>query len=84
MSVMTTTSAAEFEKRVGEYSEIARREPVTVTRRGRPSLVLLAAEDYERLKRIEERATTAFRTADLPESTINAMLTAELAHLPAD
>ena len=43
---MPTTSATDFQKRVGEFSDIARREPVTVTRHGRPSLVLLSAEDY--------------------------------------
>ncbi len=81
---MATTSASEFQKRLGEYSDMARREPVTVTRHGRPALVLLAAEDYQRLKRIEERATRAIRTVDLPDETVEAMLTASLDHLPQD
>lgn len=81
---MATTSAGEFQKRLGEYSDLARREPVTVTRYGRPALVLLAAEDYQRLKRIEERVTRAVRTVDLPDETIEAMRTADLEHLPQD
>jgi prevent-host-death family protein len=81
---MATTSASEFQKRLGEYSDMARREPVTVTRHGRPALVLLAAEDYQRLKRIEERATRAIRTVDLPDETVEAMRTASLDHLPQD
>jgi prevent-host-death family protein len=81
---MTTTNASDFQKRLGEFTDLARREPVMITRHGRPSLVLLAAEDYERLKMIEERSTKAIRTADLPAETIEAMKTADLSHLPSD
>jgi prevent-host-death family protein len=81
---MTTTSASDFQKRLGEFTDLARREPVMITRHGRPSLVLLAAEDYERLKVIEERSTKAIRTADLPAETIEAMGAADLSHLPSD
>jgi prevent-host-death family protein len=77
-----TIKASEFQRRVGEFSDIARREPVTVTRHGRASLVLLSAEDYERLKQIEERATRAIKLADLDPATIDAMLGADLSHLP--
>jgi len=75
---MATTSATNFQKRVGEFSDIARREPVTVTRHGRPSLVLLSAEDYRRLKQIEERVTKVLATRDLPRKTIAAMMEAKL------
>ena len=81
---MTTTNASDFQKRLGEFTDLARREPVMITRHGRPSLVLLAAEDYARLKMIEERSTKAIRTADLPAETIEAMKTADLSHLPSD
>jgi prevent-host-death family protein len=81
---MTTTNASDFQKRLGEFTDLARREPVMITRHGRPSLVLLAAEDYERLKVIEERSTRAIRTTDLPTETIDAMKTADISHLPPD
>jgi prevent-host-death family protein len=81
---MTVTNASEFQKRLGEFSSLARREPVTITRHGRPTLVLLAAEDYQRLKRIEERSTQVFRTVDLPRETFEAMRKADLSHLPED
>jgi prevent-host-death family protein len=81
---MTTTNASDFQKRLGEFTDLARREPVMITRHGRPSLVLLAAEDYARLKEIEERSTKAVRTADLPAETIDAMKTADLSHPPSD
>ncbi len=75
---MRTTSATEFQKCVGEFSDIARREPVTVTRHGRPSLVLLSAEDYHRLKQIEERNTKVMKTTELPEETMTAMMNADV------
>jgi len=79
-----TTTASNFQKRVGEFSDIARREPVTVTRHGRPSLVLLSAEDYERLKHIEQHVTKVIKVSKLPKRTIKALKTAKLSHLPID
>lgn len=81
---MPITNATDFQKRVGEFSDIARREPVTVTRHGRPSLVLISAEDYQRLKQIEARATKALKVTDLPAETIAALANADLSHLPID
>jgi prevent-host-death family protein len=81
---MPTTNATEFQKRVGEFSDIARREPVTVTRHGRASLVLLSAEDYQRLKQIEERATKVMKLWELPDDLTLAMKNADLSHLPSD
>ena len=79
---MPTINASEFQKRVGEFSDIARREPVTVTRHGRASLVLISAEDYERLRLIEKRSTKAIKVADLSAATIDVMRKADLSHLP--
>jgi prevent-host-death family protein len=81
---MTTTNASDFQKRLGEFTDLARREPVMITRHGRPSLVLLAAEDYERLRLIEERSTKAIKVVDLPVETLEAMRAADLSHLPTD
>ena len=58
---MPIINASDFQRRLGEFSDIARREPVTATRHGRPSLVLLSAEDYDHLKQIEARATRRSR-----------------------
>ena len=81
---MPTISASNFQKRIGEFSDIARREPVTVTRHGRPSLVLTSAEDYERLRQIEQHATTTIKVSKLSKRTIKAMKSAKLSHLPVD
>lgn len=81
---MIKTSASEFQKRVGEFSDIARREPVTVTRHGRASVVLISAEDYARLRAYETRASTAVHVSELPDETMEAILNADLSHLPND
>ena len=81
---MTTVNATEFQKKVGEYSDIARREPVTVTRHGRASLVLLSAEDYARLRGLEARATRAMPVRDMPDDLIEALRDADLSHLPKE
>lgn len=79
---MAIISASEFQKHVGEFSDIARREPVTVTRHGRASLVLMSAEDYQRLREIEERTTRTVRVRDLPDAAMDALKDADLSHLP--
>jgi prevent-host-death family protein len=81
---MPTISTSEFEDRLREYTEVARREPVTVTWHGLASVVLISAEAYQRMKRAEERATRSVAVVDLPDATIEALRTAELAHLPPD
>jgi PHD/YefM family antitoxin component YafN of YafNO toxin-antitoxin module len=44
-------SSAEFLKKYGALSDKALTEPVTITRNGRDRLVLVAAEEFERLRR---------------------------------
>lgn len=48
-------SSAEFQKGFGRVREAALREPVTITNHGRDSLVLMSADEYQRLKRRERR-----------------------------
>jgi prevent-host-death family protein len=54
MSNLRVTSA-EFQKGFGSYREAALKAPVTITHHGRESLVLMAADEYHRLKRRERR-----------------------------
>jgi len=44
-------SAAEFQRNIGRYQDLALRQPVAITRNGRESTVLIAVEEYQRLKR---------------------------------
>ena len=49
-------SSAEFLKGYGRISEAALREPVSITSHGRERLVLLSAEEYQRLKQNDRTA----------------------------
>lgn len=48
---MLKVSAAEFQRNIGRYQDLALRQPVAVTRNGRESCVLISTEEYLRLKR---------------------------------
>ncbi len=47
---MRTVSAIDANNRFGQLLEAAQREPVTVTKQGRPAAVVLSVEDYERMR----------------------------------
>ena len=57
-------SAAEFQRNIGRYQDIALRQPVAVTRNGRESCVLISVEEFNRLKR---RTREVLRIADFTE-----------------
>ncbi len=44
-------AAADFQRNIGRYQDLALRQPVAVTRNGRESCVLISTEEYQRLKR---------------------------------
>lgn len=70
---MLTLTSVEAQNRFGQLIDAAQREPITVTRRGRPVLMLLAVQDYEALQNKQAsdngqiaaslRAIEAFRSA---------------------
>lgn len=51
-----TVSSADFLKSYGRITEVALREPVSITSHGRERLVLLSAEEYSRLKQNDRAA----------------------------
>lgn len=53
---MIKVAAAEFQRNIGRYQDLALRQPVAVTRNGRERTVLISIEEYERLKRRDRRA----------------------------
>ena len=71
---MVKVSAGELAKQFGTYAEKAQREPVTITKHGRDSLVLISAEAYERLKSFDTRE--AYSVFDLPDDVAEAILAA--------
>jgi prevent-host-death family protein len=48
---MKTVTAAELQRNIGRYQDMALREPVAVTRNGRESCVMISTDEYRRLKR---------------------------------
>ena len=73
---MLRISSAELQRQFGLYSEKAQREPVTVTRHGRDSVVLMSIADYERLKSFDTRE--AYSVFDLPDDLAEATLAIDL------
>lgn len=71
-------SSAEFQRAFGRYREAALKAPVTITNHGRDSLVLMAVDEYQRLK---ARDRVAMRIEDIDEETVRAITEQEL---PAD
>lgn len=53
MSEKTITSF-EFVRQFGRYHDEAMREPITLTKHGRPTVVILPFDQYERLSQLAE------------------------------
>jgi len=71
MSGLSVTSA-EFQKGFGRFREAALKEPLTITNHGRDSLVLLAADEYRRLKRRDRRVMRLEDITDVDIALIEA------------
>lgn len=71
---MIKVSAAEFQRNIGRYQDLALTQPVTVTRNGRERTVMISTEEYNRLKR---RDREVLRLEDFPEEMIDAIARAE-------
>ena len=72
---MATTTAREYQRKLGEFQDQARKEPVEITRHGRRDLIVMSAERYDWLRAAVKRA---HRTEDLPETIIDAIRRAEV------
>jgi prevent-host-death family protein len=47
---MIKVSAAEFQRNIGRYQDLALTQPVAVTRNGRERTVMISIDEYQRLK----------------------------------
>ncbi len=74
---MLTVPAAEFQRNFGRYQDEALKQPLAVTRNGRGKLVVLAAEEYERLKK---RDRAVFKTEELSDLEIKAITEGGMDH----
>lgn len=71
----TTVTAAAVSKNFGAYQDAAVRDPVIITKNGRPRTVLLAYEDFVRLSKRDRRVEL---TAELSADEIAAVESAEM------
>jgi PHD/YefM family antitoxin component YafN of YafNO toxin-antitoxin module len=64
---MIKVSAAEFQRNIGRYQDLALVQPVAVTRNGRERTVMISVEEYHRLKRRDRQVLGLedFTEADL-------------------
>ncbi len=51
---MKALSAKDAKNGFGRLIDLARAEPVAVTKHGRPVIIVLAIEEYDRLKALDE------------------------------
>ena len=58
---MQTLSAKDAKYGFGRLIDLARAEPVAVAKHGRPVVVVMAIEEYERLKALDERKSPNVR-----------------------
>lgn len=70
-----TVTAAAVSKNFGAYQDAAVREPVIITKNGRPRTVLMAYEDFVRLSK---RDRTAQLTSQLSGAEIAAVEASEM------
>jgi prevent-host-death family protein len=66
--------AGEVQRHFALWQDRALTRPVAVTSRGRPRVVMLSVEEYERLRR---RDRQALRVEDLPGELVDAIAAAE-------
>lgn len=71
---MIKVSAAEFQRNIGRYQDLALTQPVVVTRNGRERTVMISTEEYHRLKR---RDREVLRLEDFTDEMIAAIENAE-------
>jgi prevent-host-death family protein len=73
--MVSKVPAAAVSKNFGAYQDDALREPVIITKNGRPRTVLIAYDDYVRLSKFERRVDL---TTDLSDEEIAAVERAEM------
>lgn len=75
-------TTADFIKHYGRLADRALSEPLTITKNGHDRLVVMAADEYERLKRRDRRVVSAGELTDAEVALVAAAeVPAEHAHL---
>ncbi|MCA1493463.1 type II toxin-antitoxin system prevent-host-death family antitoxin [Ensifer sp. NBAIM29] len=79
-----TISTVEFIRHFGRYHDEAMREPITLTKHGRASVVVLPVDLFERMTKGAKDPRKVYRTSETPSELADMFLTAldkRLAHL---
>ncbi len=80
---MTTYSTSDLSRRSGDIIADALREPVTITQRNKPRLMLLNIEDYQKLRsRADPRRAGMIET--MPEALFEEFMNAVAAYESGD
>jgi PHD/YefM family antitoxin component YafN of YafNO toxin-antitoxin module len=66
----STVPVSQVQRSCGKVADLALREPIVITAKGRPSHVLMAFDEYQRLKARDRRA---YRSKDLPDDLAAAL-----------
>ncbi len=82
---MKSVTALEAKNRFGEVMEAAQRQPISITRNGRPSVVMISAESYarrqhmarERLRQAMQRAGEHAAVHGMNENVLDQLLADE-------
>ncbi|MBD8688667.1 MULTISPECIES: type II toxin-antitoxin system prevent-host-death family antitoxin [unclassified Rhizobium] len=83
--MFATVTAAAVSKNFGAYQDAAVREPVIITKNGRPRTVLIAYEDYVRLAKRDRRVELSSMLGDDDLAVIEASrMETGLDHLNAE
>ena len=72
---MPIVTSAEAQKNFGRHREQALADPVFVTQYGKPSVVIISAAEYERLKELDRRV---MRLEDMSDAEVEEMLNSEI------
>jgi prevent-host-death family protein len=80
---VTTIPTAEFLRNFGRYHDEAQREPVTLTKHGRPSAVLVSADLYAKLTADRSDPRRVYRTEETPPELARLILS-EIERLEAE
>ena len=73
--MVSIVTSAEAQKNFGHYRERALAEPVVVTQYGKPSVVIISAAEYERLKELDRRVV---RLDEMSDAEIEEMLNSSI------
>lgn len=81
---MISVTSVEAQNRFGQLLDMARREPVTVTRHGRPAAFIVSPQDMEELLDVRVRRSKAVEALEAWSDRAGRLATPEAAELSDD